>query len=75
MLMKSVVVWVLHISYGTVGHAGKGEKLKLSLCTVGRRMGGLEVLLHLFLILALDGDEWVDFIAGLGIFLAAPAGN
>jgi hypothetical protein len=51
------------------------EKVKLSLCTVGRRMGGLEVLLHLFLISELDGDEWVDFIAGLGIFLEAPAGD
>ena len=45
------------------------EKVKLSLCTVGRRMDGLEVLLHL--ISALDGDEWVDFIAGLGIFFSS----
>jgi hypothetical protein len=44
------------------------EKVKLSLCTAGSRMGGLEVLLHLFLVSALDGNEWVDFIAGLGIF-------
>jgi len=37
------------------------EKVKLSLCTVGRHMGELEVLLHLFLVSALDGDEQVDF--------------
>jgi len=69
MLMKSVVVWVLHTSYRTVGDAGT---VKLSPCTVGRHMGGLEVLRHLFLISALDGDEWVDFIAGLGIFFISP---
>ena len=49
-LMKSVV-WVLLISYGTVGEAGKGEKVKLSLCTVGRHMGGIRstapLILHL----------------------------
>jgi len=65
--MKSVLVWVLHISNGTAGDAGKGEKVKLSLCTVGGHMEGLEVLLHLILISALDGGEWVDFIVGLGI--------
>jgi hypothetical protein len=30
-------------------------------------MGGLEISLHLFLISALDGDEQVDSIDGLGI--------
>ena len=44
------------------------EKVKLSLCTPGRHVGELEVLLHLFLISSLDEDEWMDFIAGLGIF-------
>ena len=43
------------------------EKVKLSLCTVGRRMGELEVLFPLFLVSALGRDEQVDFIAGLGI--------
>jgi len=44
------------------------EKVKLSLLHSGRHMGELEVLLHLFLVSALDGDERVDFKAGSGIF-------
>jgi len=38
MLMKSVVVWVLHISNGTVGHAGKGKVVPVH---IGKAYGGI----------------------------------